>query len=121
MEPRIFSIIHILAILLLTGLTFAAFANPVQALRRKILAASGICSLLALIAGFGLAGLHKYGFPTWIIVKLICWLGLSAMAGIAYRQPKQIPWLAGATIALLLIALYMVYFRSYPSTPNEFE
>ncbi len=113
MDPRIFHIIHVLSILALTGFTFAAFANPLPVMKRKVLMASGISSLLALIAGFGLAGLLKYGFPGWIVVKLVCWLGLSAMAGIAYRQPKKIPVLGAATLGLLLIALYMVYFRPF--------
>ncbi|MCS1407829.1 MAG: hypothetical protein M2R45_00990 [Verrucomicrobia subdivision 3 bacterium] len=108
-----FYIIHVLAIIILSGLTFVAFANPVEAQRRKVLMASGISSLLAVIAGFGLSGSFKYGFPGWMIVKLVCWLGLSVMAGIAYRKPQKIPALAGITIALLIIALYMVYFQRF--------
>lgn len=113
MDPRFFHIIHVLAAFVLVGLTFAAFANPLPQLRRKVLMASGISSLLVVIAGFGLAGLLKYGFPVWIVVKLVCWLGLSAIAGIAYRQPKKIPMLAGITLGLLVIALYMVYLRPF--------
>lgn len=113
MDPNIYRVIHVLAVILLAGLAFASFANPAQTAKRKVLIASGVCSLLALIAGFGLVA--KLGipfpFPTWILVKLGCWLGLSAMAGIAYRQPKNIPWLAGISIALLLLALCMVYYR----------
>ena len=113
MDPNLYRVIHVLAVILLAGLAFAAFANPAQTAKRKVLLASGVCSLLALIAGFGLVA--KLGvpfpFPTWILVKLGCWLGLSAMAGLAYRQPKNIPWLAGISIALLLLALCMVYYR----------
>jgi hypothetical protein len=113
MDPRFFHIIHVLAAFVLVGLTFVAFANPLPQLRRKVLMASGISSLFVIIAGFGLAGLLKYGFPVWILVKIVCWLGLSAMAGIAYRQPKKIPMLAGITLGLLVIALYMVYLRPF--------
>ena len=113
MDPKIYSVIHVLAIILLAGLAFAAFANPAKTAKRNVLLASGICSLLALIAGFGLVAKLSipFPFPAWILVKIFCWLGLSAMAGIAYRQPKKIPWLAGISIALLLLALCMVYFR----------
>ena len=113
MDPRLFHIVHVLAAFALVGLIFAAFANPLPLLRRKVLGASGVASLLVVIAGFGLAGLLKYGFPGWIIGKLICWLGLSAIAGIAYRQPKKIPLLAGVTGLLLVAALYLVYFRPF--------
>ena len=113
MDPNLYRVIHVLAVILLAGLAFAAFANPEKTLKREVLIASGVCSLLALIAGFGLVA--KLGipfpFPAWILVKLVCWLGLSAMAGIAYRLPNRIPWLAGASIALILLALCMVYFR----------
>ena len=113
MDPRIFHIIHVLAAFILFGLTFAAFANPLPLLRKKVLAASGIASLAVIIAGFGLTGLLKIGFPIWVIVKIICWLGLSAMAGMAYKQPKKIPLLLGSTIVLIVVALYMVYLRPF--------
>lgn len=113
MDPNLYRVIHVFAVILLAGLAFAAFANPAKTSKRKVLMASGICSLLALIAGFGLVA--KLGipfpFPAWILVKLFCWLGLSAMAGIAYRQPKKIPWLAGISIVLLLLAICLVYYR----------
>ena len=112
MDPNLYRVIHVFAIILLAGLAFAAFANPAKTSKRQVLMASGICSSLALIAGFGL--IAKLSIPlssTWILVKIFCWLGLSAMAGIAYRQPKNIPWLAGASIALLLLAICMVYYR----------
>ena len=70
MDPRYFQILHVLGVLILFGSTFAAFANPLPVLKRKVLAVSGIASLVVLIAGFGLAGLLKYGFPGWIIIKL---------------------------------------------------
>ena len=113
MDPRFFHIVHVLSAFVLVGVTFAAFANPIPPLRRKVMTISGISSLLVIIAGFGLAGLLKYGFPIWIILKMVCWLGLSAIAGIAYRQPKKIPALAGVTLLLVTIALYLVYFRPF--------
>ncbi len=113
MDPRYFQILHVLGVLILFGSTFAAFANPLPVLKRKVLAVSGIASLVVLIAGFGLAGLLKYGFPGWIIIKIVCWLGLSAMAGIAYRQPKKIPLLAVLSLALVATAIVMVYLRPF--------
>ncbi len=113
MDPRFFHILHLLGIIILVGSTFAAFANPTPLLRRKVLTASGVASLVTVVAGFGLAGLLKYGFPTWIIIKIVCWLGLSAITGMIFRNPKKIPAYAAATMALLIVALYMVYFRPF--------
>lgn len=113
MDPRIFHIFHVLSVIVLVGTTFAAFANPTELVRRKVLSASGVASLIAVISGFGLAGLLKVGFPLWLIVKIVCWLGLSAIAGITFRQPKKIPALAALTVAMVLIALVMIYFRPF--------
>lgn len=54
MDPNLYRVIHVFAIILLAGLAFAAFANPAKTSKRQVLMASGICSSLALIAGFGL-------------------------------------------------------------------
>ena len=113
MDPRYFHILHLLGVFVMVGSIFAAFANPTPLLRRKVLSASGIASLVVVIAGFGLAGLLKYGFPTWIIIKIVCWLGLSGVTGMIYRNPKKIPAYAAVTTVLLIVALYMVYFRPF--------
>ncbi len=113
MDPRFFHILHLLGIMVLVGTIFAAFADPTPLLRRKVLSASGISSLVVVVAGFGLAGLLKYGFPTWILIKIVCWLGLSAVTGLIYRNPKKIPIYAAVSMILLIVALYMVYFRPF--------
>jgi len=113
MDPRLFHILHLLGVIVLVGSIFAAFANPTPLLRRKLLSASGISSVVVVIAGFGLAGLLKYGFPTWIIIKIVCWLGLSGLTGLIFRNPKKIPIYAATTMVLLIVALYMVYFRPF--------
>ena len=72
---------------------------------------TGIASVLALVSGFGLmAKLHptEYG-AVWFIVKLFCWLGLSALAGIVYRRPHHRGTLAATALGLILVALFMVY------------
>ena len=113
MDPRLFQILHVLGAIVLVAMTFAAFAHPVEEQRRKVLSASGVASLITVIAGFGLAGLFKYGFPVWIIIKIVCWLGLSGIAGMVYRKPEKVPLFAGITVALVIVALTMVYFRPF--------
>ena len=75
--------------------------------------ATGILSLLMLVAGFGLLSKLALGFPGWVIVKLVCWLGLAALSGVAYRSPEKAGALSGIAIALVAVALYMVYFRPF--------
>lgn len=96
---------------LLTAFIFQTFANPDPKNRRKTGMITGILALLMLIGGFGLVATMKVGFPWWVIVKLVCWLGLASVSGMAYRKPQRIPMLTIVAIALILIAIITVYFR----------
>ena len=111
----VFRILHVLGILLLTGFTFAAFADQSRTRRRTLLIVSGTSSLIAMISGFGLSGILKIGFPLWIVVKIVCWLGLSALAGISYRKPGCFNLWTCLTVALLVLALIMVYIQPFSS------
>jgi hypothetical protein len=93
----------------MTAYTFRAFAAP-GSNRRGNLMISGIASLVVVVAGFGLLAKLKLDFSAWIIIKVVCWLVLSGLAGMAHRKGR-----AGILplVALLLItaAVYAVYFR----------
>jgi hypothetical protein len=56
-----------------------------------------------------------YGFVPagWLVVKIVCWLGLSALAGIGYRRRAQAGWLAAAAIVLAVTAVTMVYVKPF--------
>jgi hypothetical protein len=112
MSPVFYSILHVTSVLVLTGYTFYAFAAPPET-RKRVLMISGIASVLALIAGFGLQAKLSYGFPGWLIVKLVCWLGISALAGIGYRRRGAAGALAAITILLTFIAVLMVYLKPF--------
>jgi hypothetical protein len=112
MSPVFYSILHVFSVLMLTGLTFYAFAGAPET-RKRTLALSGIASLLALIAGFGLQAKLSVGFPGWLIVKLVCWLGLSALAGIGYRRRGAAGGLAAVAVILAFIAVVMVYLKPF--------
>lgn len=113
MSPATYSVLHVAAGFLLLAITFRAFAHPVPESKRSVLAWSGIASLVMLVAGFGLLAKLKYGFPGWIVVKLVCWLGLSALAGVAYRKPGSTGALTLVAALLVVVAIYMVYFRPF--------
>jgi len=105
-------ILHVLAVLVLVGTTFLACAAPAET-RKRVLMWSGIASLVVLLTGFrlwqglyGLAGI-------WAIVKMVCWLGLSAFAGVAYRRREKAKLWIGLTLVLALLALIMVYLKPF--------
>lgn len=111
MKLQIYQVLHVASMVLLTAFLFQAFANPDPKNRKKTMMATGIFATLMLIGGFGLVAIMKVGFPAWVIIKLVCWLGLVSISGMAYRKPERIPLLTVVAIALILIAITTVYFR----------
>ena len=112
MSPTIYYILHVTAVLVLTGYTFYAFAAAPET-RKRVMMITGIASLLALIAGFGLQAKLSLGFPGWLIVKIICWLGLSALAGFGYRRRGAAGALAASALLFAFIAVVMVYTKPF--------
>jgi uncharacterized membrane protein SirB2 len=109
-----YQLLHIFSLLVLTAHTFMAFANPAPENRRRTLMITGIAALLMLVSGFGMLAINKIPVATgWVIVKLFCWLGLSALAGLAYRKPHLRGMLSLVALVLLLIAVVMVIFRPF--------
>jgi len=112
MSPTFYHVLHLISVLVLTGYTFYAFAAPAES-RKKVMIITGVASLLVLIAGFGLQAKLAVGWPGWIFVKLVCWLGLSALAGIGYRRRGAAGTLALVAILLSFVAVLMVYTRPF--------
>jgi len=97
----------------LTAFTFQAFAAPRPEARKTTLLVTGLASLVMLVAGFGLLAKLSLGFPGWVVLKLVAWLGLSALAGLAYRKPESGKTLAGLALLLLVVAVYAAYFKPF--------
>lgn len=86
---------------------------PVPENRKKMLMFSGIASLGAFITGFGIAGMSHIGFPSWLIVKILCWLGLSVLVGLFFRMPEKKQTLLKVSILIVVLALVMVYLKPF--------
>lgn len=111
MNPLYYSILHVVGSFVLVAYTFSAFAKPEAARRGFHLMVTGLASLVVLVAGVGL--LHKggYGFPTWAMVKVGCWLLLSALAGAAFRRPSLASLFSLLAVALVTVAVYCAYMK----------
>jgi hypothetical protein len=112
MSPTFYYILHVTSVLILTGYTFQAFAAAPET-RKRVMMITGITSLLALAGGFGLQAKLGYGFPGWLIVKLVCWFGLSALAGFGYRRRGAAGVLAVLALLFAFIAVVMVYTKPF--------
>lgn len=111
MSPIFYHVLHVFSLLVLTGYTFYAFAAPAET-RKKVLMITGIASLLALVSGFGLMSkLYSNQLAGWMIVKLVCWLGLSALTGMGYRKRDKAPVFLAVALALVFVAVLSVYTK----------
>ncbi|MCS6245533.1 MAG: hypothetical protein H2172_17000 [Opitutus sp.] len=113
MSPTVYHILHLVSLFVLFGYTFYAFAAPAET-RKKVLMITGIASLLVLISGFGLMSkLYNNQFAAWMIVKLVAWLGISALAGLGFRRRGSVGIFAAVAIALTFAAVLAVYVKQF--------
>ena len=113
MNYQLFQFLHVTSVLLLSGVTFAAFAAPHPDSRRTFLMMSGVLSLLVFLTGFGTMGMMGLGFPGWAMVKVVCWLALSGLVGMAFRMTGQIRMLATVAVVAIAIAVAMVTYKPF--------
>jgi uncharacterized membrane protein SirB2 len=113
MNPLIYYFLHVFSIVLLAGFTFAIVANPQKHLKKLMAILTGVLAVVALVAGAGLMSkVHNNDWAQgWVIVKLICWLFLAAMGGMAYKKSKSFVYTG--IVAAVGIAIYMVYFKPF--------
>jgi len=104
--------LHVGAAILLVGITFYAFAGAPET-RKTVLIWSGVTSLLVFATGLrmwqGIYGFHG----GWVIAKLVCWLGLSSIAGMAYRKRDRASLLILITAALAVVSVALVYTKPF--------
>ena len=112
MSPLFYSILHVISVLVLFGYTFYAFAAPAET-RKKVMIITGIASLFVLIGGFGLQAKLSVGWPGWFVVKMVCWLALSALAGIGYRRRGAAGTLSAVAVIIAIVAVLMVYLKPF--------
>ncbi len=112
MNPSFYHILHVFSLLVLTAHTYMAFANPAPENRKRTMMITGIASVLMLVSGFGLmAKLYTNHLAGWMVVKLVCWLGFTALGGLVYRKAHLRERFSLIGLVLLLIALVMVYLK----------
>jgi ABC-type transport system involved in cytochrome c biogenesis permease subunit len=112
-ELDILHLLHVAGALVLMGYTFYALAAPPET-RQKTLIWTGSAALVMLLTGLRMWQ-AVYGFAPagWLVVKIVCWLGLSALAAVAYRKRQQAGMLTWIALALAVTAVAMVYLKPF--------
>jgi hypothetical protein len=112
-ELNALHLIHVAAVLVLIAYTFFAFAGPVET-KKRVLMITGIATTLVLLTGIRMwQGAFGFGVMGWICVKLVCWLGLSALTAFAYRKRDKANLLMVVALVLAITALAMVYVKPF--------
>lgn len=111
MNLSVYYFLHVVSALLLTGGVFYAIAAPLDT-RKRTMILTGVAALVMLFGGFGLlARVHANTFHAWVIVKIVCWAGLSALAGLAYRRREKAGLWAALAIVCAVLGVAMAYFK----------
>jgi hypothetical protein len=106
-------IIHVASALMLMGYTFFAFAAPPER-RKQVLAMSGIAALLMALTGLRMwQAQFNFVFAGWVIVKIVCWLGLAAIGGMGFRRREHAGRLIALSLLLGLVAVSMAYLKPF--------
>ena len=113
MSIQLYQIVHIFSVILMTAVTFSALTSPRPENRRRSMMWSGILAVVALVTGFGLLARLGLAMQGWVIVKLSCWLGLTLLTSLAYRQPGQGRSLAVLTLIAVFLAVSMAVMKPF--------
>ncbi|MEY2878737.1 MAG: hypothetical protein RLZZ15_1117 [Verrucomicrobiota bacterium] len=116
MNPRELTalhIVHLVGVLVLIGFTFFAFAGPAET-RKRVLMITGVSSLLVLLTGIRMwQGKYSFHLFGWVALKLLCWLGLSAISGIAFRKRELVNPLMIVTLVLAILAVALAFAKPF--------
>ncbi len=105
-------VLHVAAALVIVGYTFYAFAAAPET-RKSVMIWTGAASLVMLTTGIRMWEDHGFDPVGWLLVKMVCWLGLSALAGIGYRRRDKAKLLAAVALLLAVTAVVMVYLKPF--------
>jgi hypothetical protein len=111
-EYNALHVIHVLSALVLVGFTFLAFAAGPES-RRRVMIWTGVANLLILLTGIRMwQGIYAF-HGGWVWVKLVAWLALAAVAGLAFRKREKAGVWLWLTLGALTVSVVMVYLRPF--------
>ena len=110
MSFTVYQILHVSSVILLVALTFGVCAAPRPEIRKISMIKTGLLSVVVLVSGFGLVAKFGYGFPIWVVVKLVCFLGIAVLSGVAFRKPESAGKLSLVVAVLVVVAVCSVYY-----------
>lgn len=94
MSPEFYKLIHLIGLicLFISIGGFLAYEGDPSRKVKLVGMLHGIGLLLLVVSGFGMQAKLQYGFPFWIILKVVLWLALGALLTLAKKgtlSPKN--------------------------------
>lgn len=116
MKVMVYQILHVASMVFLVAAVFAIFAGAPESKRKTLSMLVGVLSVLALVGGFGLASSvhhmpNPITWPFWIWGKVVCWLGISAIGGMAFKRRAKPAVFIALLVVFVLLAVVLVYTR----------
>jgi hypothetical protein len=110
-ELNLLHVLHIASVVVVIAFTFYAFAAAPET-KKSVMIITGIATVLALLTGIRMwQGMFNFSLLGWVLVKIVCWIGLSALTGVAYRRRDKTGALMTVVLLLAVVALVMVYWK----------
>ncbi len=113
MNPLIYKFIHLAGVMGLFTVIGTLVAAHKQGWAKSASMLHGISLLLIIVSGFGMVAKYHYGFPGWIIAKLIIWVLLAATLPLAKRKIVPPATLLMAALVLGTAAAYLGIFKPF--------
>ena len=71
----------------------------------------GIALVLILVSGFGMLAKLGYGFPGWVILKIVIWLFIGGVIALIRRMPQHAVIFWWALPALGAFAAFLAIYK----------
>ncbi len=114
MSASLYKVLHILGVLMAFGALGAMIFQAMSGAREKSKLAGlthGIALVLILVSGFGMLARLSYGFPLWVILKIVIWLLIGGSIALIRRMPQHATIFWWAMPLLGAFAAYLAIFK----------
>lgn len=111
MDPAVYKVLH-LAGLIGLFLSLGALAASKGSVKPAAIG-MGVSLLVLLVAGFGMIARLGYGFPGWILAKLVIWVLLGLSLSVFKRSLLPRPAAVALVLVLGIAAAYLGVMKSF--------
>ena len=72
---------------------------------------SGLGLVLLLVAGFGMQAKGGWGWPLWLLLKIVIWIVLGFLLSVINKRPEYNKGLWALVLALVVVVLWLGQYK----------